>query len=125
MTLRFLGDADVDEVRTRLDAVQSAAATAELGPALRRLGPNAIVVPVSGLDPLAAAIGDATGDLGQLPRPFHGHLTSPASAEGRSVTISSAGPSADRSGSTRCCSSTARSASTVPTTRSSAGGRRR
>ena len=75
VTLRFLGDADAGEVVARLDGVALAAATAVLGPAIRRLGPSAVVVPVSGLDALAAAVRDATGDLGEPAGPFRGHLT--------------------------------------------------
>ena len=75
VTLRFLGDADAGVVAARLDGVTFAAATAVLGPAVRRLGPGAVVVPVSGLDALAAAVGDATGDLGKPAGPFRGHLT--------------------------------------------------
>ena len=52
-------------------------ATAVLGPTVRRLGPSALVVPVAGLDGLAAAIGEATADVGLPPGPrsFNGHLT--------------------------------------------------
>jgi 2'-5' RNA ligase len=75
VTLRFLGDADTREVRARLDAVTFEAATAVLGPAVRRLGPSALVVPVSGLDALAAAVSEATSDLGDAAGPFRGHLT--------------------------------------------------
>ena len=75
VTLRFLGDADVEALRVRLDGAALAAATAELGPVTRRLGPNAIVVPVSGLDALAAVVRDATGDIGESAGPFRGHLT--------------------------------------------------
>ena len=73
--MRFLGDLDVAEVRERLDGASFPAATAVLGPHVRRLGRGAIVVPVRGLDDLAAAVGGATGDLGEPAGPFRGHVT--------------------------------------------------
>ena len=75
VTLRFLGDADVGEVGDRLDRASLTAATAVLGPAVRRLGQNAIVVPVEGLDTLAAVVAEATGDLGEPAGRFQGHVT--------------------------------------------------
>ena len=75
VTLRFLGDADVGEVGDRLDRAALTAATAVLGPAVRRLGQNAIVVPVEGLDTLAAVVAEATGDLGEPAGRFQGHVT--------------------------------------------------
>ena len=44
---------------------------------MRRLGPSALVVPVAGLDGLAAVVGDATAGVGLPPGPrsFTGHLT--------------------------------------------------
>ena len=76
VTLRFIGDADTALLRARLDGAPFGAATAELGPVIRRLGPRPIVVPVSGLDVLAAAVRDATGDVGEEPGgAFRGHVT--------------------------------------------------
>jgi 2'-5' RNA ligase len=77
VTLRFLGDVDPHEVRDRLDATSLPTATGVVGPAVRRLGRRTLVVPVAGLDELAAAIGAATADIGEPPRPvpFTGHLT--------------------------------------------------
>jgi 2'-5' RNA ligase len=75
VTLRFLGDADAGAVGARLDAVTFEAATAVLGPAVRRLGQGALVVPVRGLDTLAAAVIEATSDIGEPAGPFRGHLT--------------------------------------------------
>jgi RNA 2',3'-cyclic 3'-phosphodiesterase len=77
VTLRFLGHAPVDEVTARLERTILPAATASIGPAVTRLGPDAVVVPVRGLDHLAAAVRQATADLGRPPgpRPFNGHLT--------------------------------------------------
>ena len=77
VTLRFLGVADSAEVAARLDASPMPAAVARLGPAVGRLGRGFVVVPVGGLDEVAAAVQAATADLGQAPdqRPFSGHLT--------------------------------------------------
>ena len=75
VTLRFLGDADAGEIGARLGGVRLATATAVLGPAVRRLGPSAVVVPVTGLDAMAAVVSDATRDLGEPAGPFRGHLT--------------------------------------------------
>jgi 2'-5' RNA ligase len=77
ITLRFLGHAPVDEVSARLERTILPAATASIGPAVTRLGPDAVVIPVSGLDHLAAAVRQTTADLGRPSgsRPFNGHLT--------------------------------------------------
>jgi 2'-5' RNA ligase len=76
VTLRFLGDADPDEVRRCLEGAELPPATAVFGPAARRLG-RALVVPVAGLDELAAAVARATAGVQQWldDRPFQGHLT--------------------------------------------------
>lgn len=77
ITLRFLGDADADEVADALSRTELRGATACLGPALDVLGDHSIVVPVAGLDDLAHAIADATTGLGDSPRRrrFRGHIT--------------------------------------------------
>jgi 2'-5' RNA ligase len=77
VTLRFLGDADPQEVSARLSGLALPAATAVLGPVVSRLGLDVVVVPVAGLDELAVVVGEATADLGVPPdpRPFAGHLT--------------------------------------------------
>jgi 2'-5' RNA ligase len=48
-----------------------------LGPATEVLGDAVVVVPVAGLDDLAASVMDATAHLGEPPesRPFVGHMT--------------------------------------------------
>ena len=76
-TLRFLGDADPQEVAARLARVDLPAATASVGPSVSRLGPDVVVVPVAGLDDLAGVIERVSADLGGPPdpRPFTGHLT--------------------------------------------------
>jgi 2'-5' RNA ligase len=77
VTLRFLGDAEPDDVAARLDSVVWPSAIVGLGPEVVRLGRSTLVVPVQGLDGLAAVVRDSTADLGQAPdeRGFVGHLT--------------------------------------------------
>ncbi len=50
---------------------------AEAGPATRLLGNRIVMVPVAGLDRLAATVVDATDEVGEPPgdRAFTGHLT--------------------------------------------------
>ncbi len=77
ITLRFLGDADIDEVSDRLDDVLLPAATAVLGPAFDLLGERSLVTPVAGVDDLAAVVQRAVRGLGterERPR-FQGHVT--------------------------------------------------
>ena len=75
VTLRFLGTCDTAAVIERLEAAEPPACRATLGPAIDWLGPQ-LVVPVSGVDDLAAAVRVATEGIGEPPRPrFRGHLT--------------------------------------------------
>ena len=70
VTLRFLGNVpNVDEIEDALREVRHPEAVAAAGPATRRLGPSVLMLPVSGLDSLAAALPF------RLDRPFEGHLT--------------------------------------------------
>lgn len=76
VTLRFLGDVDHVDVTARLQRPSLPAVTAVLGPAVTMLGRHVVVVPVAGLDPLAATVTAATADLGQQERrSFVGHVT--------------------------------------------------
>lgn len=77
VTLRFLGDAVVEEVASALDDAALPHATAVLGPTVEVLGGRLLVVPVAGLDELAGAVVDATAGFGDPPagRPFRGHVT--------------------------------------------------
>ncbi|MFM2077184.1 MAG: hypothetical protein RJA49_1074 [Actinomycetota bacterium] len=76
VTLRFLGEADTDEVIDALDGAPLPAAVARLGPAVDVLSDRALVVPVAGLDDLAEVVRDRTAHLGQTSRRrFAGHLT--------------------------------------------------
>ena len=77
VTLRFLGQCDEAEVRDALAAADLPAAAATLGPRVERLGRGVLMVPVEGLDDLAAAVEAAIAPLGLPPpgHPFAGHLT--------------------------------------------------
>jgi 2'-5' RNA ligase len=76
VTLRFLGDAVASEVADLLEPLTLPRATARLGHRVERLDGRQIVVPVSGLDELAACVRDATADVGDPDRrDFRGHLT--------------------------------------------------
>ena len=76
VTLRFLGDASPAEVIAALDRAPLPATHARLGPGVDVLAERALVVPVSGLEDLAAAVIGATTDIGEPARKrFVGHLT--------------------------------------------------
>ncbi len=77
ITLRFLGDADVDEVIDRLDHVLLPAATAVVGPAFDLLGERSLISPVTGVDDLAAVVLQALRGLGteRERKRFQGHIT--------------------------------------------------
>lgn len=76
VTLRFLGPARPEEVIAAIDRSHPGpAAAVRLGPFVETLG-RAVVVPVAGLDDLAAAVARATAHLVPTDeRPFVGHLT--------------------------------------------------
>jgi 2'-5' RNA ligase len=74
VTLAFLGDAEIDEVSERLAHHAYPAATAEIGMRMRVMGGGSVVVPVDGLEQLAAAV--RVRVLDEAPKqPFRGHLT--------------------------------------------------
>jgi len=85
VTLRFLGDADPDEVAAALVVVpwgEIAPVDVRLGPATSLLGDDVVMVSAEGCDDLAVRVVAATGHLGQPAevgprgyRPFVGHLT--------------------------------------------------
>jgi 2'-5' RNA ligase len=82
VTLRFLGEVDEAGAAAATEAVRvvgprAAPCEAVMGPATTRLNRSILTVPVAGLDDLAAAVIDATRDLGEPPgeRPFSGHVT--------------------------------------------------
>jgi len=77
ITLRFLGDADADEVGDRLADVTLPRVTARVGPANDVVAERALILPVAGVDELAAVVVRATRGLGterERPR-FQGHIT--------------------------------------------------
>jgi 2'-5' RNA ligase len=80
VTLRFLGgidDALVEQVDADLRAGLAGVGVCEavVGTSVHRLGQSALVLPVSGLEDLAAAVRAAVGRYGGDDRPFRGHLT--------------------------------------------------
>lgn len=77
VTVRFLGAVDEAEAVAALGRVRAAAGEAVVGPKLARLGRGVVCLPVSGLEALAAAVTEATAEVGRPPedRPFRGHLT--------------------------------------------------
>jgi 2'-5' RNA ligase len=77
VTLRFLGDADPDEVADALVAVAFPTSTAHVSSELVTLGAHSVVVPVSGVDAVARVVREATQALGSHPPNdrFRGHLT--------------------------------------------------
>jgi len=80
VTLRFLGEADPDEVVGALAGipwVDVPAVDVSLGPATALLGSDVVMVPAVGCDDLADRVVAATDGLGRPPedRPFLGHLT--------------------------------------------------
>lgn len=77
ITLRFFGEADPEIASAALATVAADAAVADLGPASEVLGSGVLVVPVRGIEAIAAAVVEATATVGRPPedRPFLGHLT--------------------------------------------------
>jgi RNA 2',3'-cyclic 3'-phosphodiesterase len=77
VTMRFFGEAGVDEAVEACRQIDAHSCVLTLGPRVRRLGRGVIIAPVRGLDDLAGAVTAATRDIGRPPedRPFHGHIT--------------------------------------------------
>lgn len=76
VTLRFLGDVEPDKVVDALAGTTLAPARARLGPAVEVMDDRALVVPVAGLDAIAATVIERTKGIGRSPRRrFTGHLT--------------------------------------------------
>ena len=74
ITLAFLAEGDIDDTTERLERADLPAATAEIGARMRVMGGGSLVVPVDGLDQLAAAV--RTHVFHEVPKqPFRGHLT--------------------------------------------------
>jgi 2'-5' RNA ligase len=77
ITLRFLGECDLDEALSTLEAASFPAARVTLGPAPERLGRGVVMLPAAGVDQLAASVVETTRFIGEPPpdHPFVGHLT--------------------------------------------------
>jgi 2'-5' RNA ligase len=77
VTLRFLGTCEPGDAVAAVDGARLPAASARLGPAVDLLRRDHLVVPVKGIDELAAAVVKATSDIGDPPpkRAFFGHVT--------------------------------------------------
>lgn len=78
VTLSFLGavaEDDVGLVASGLAGLEAPSAQADLGPAVRRLGRGVLMVPVGGLDGLAAAVAKVVPAGPEAGRPFVGHVT--------------------------------------------------
>lgn len=89
VTLRFLGQTDLEPVVAALAGVHVPPATARLGPEVGRFGHRVLHVPVGGLDGVAEAVIGATAGLGRPPedRPFAGHITLARVAKGAKVDL--------------------------------------
>ena len=79
VTLRFFGSVDdPDGGKGALSQLGfPEPVVAQAGPAVSRLGPSILCLPVAGLESLAAAVVAATADIGEPPedRAFRGHIT--------------------------------------------------
>lgn len=89
VTLRFFGEADVDDAVAALATADTSATTAVMGPATGRFGRRILHVPVSGLDEIATRVVDKTKGVGKPPepRPFNGHLTLARARDRRGVDL--------------------------------------
>ena len=85
ITVRFLGQTDADAVVRALETVEVGAAEVRLGPRPHALGRSVLVLPVAGLEEIAAAVTRATAGFGRPPeqRPFRGHLTLARATNGK------------------------------------------
>jgi RNA 2',3'-cyclic 3'-phosphodiesterase len=77
VTLRFLGEADPNDVAARLNTADFEATTAHLGPAIDVGNERTLFVPVTGVDQLAAEVVRVTRDLGdeRIRSHYLGHVT--------------------------------------------------
>jgi RNA 2',3'-cyclic 3'-phosphodiesterase len=77
VTLRFLGEvADPAPVVAALRGASLPPARMRIGPAVTALGRHVVMLPVGGLEELAAAVHAATAAFGEEEhRPYRGHLT--------------------------------------------------
>ena len=77
VTLRFLGQTDPTQALEAVRRIDGECCEVALGPRPGRLGRSALVLPVTGLTPLARDVERATEMIGRPParRGFRGHLT--------------------------------------------------
>ena len=77
VTMRFFGEADIDDALEACGRIDAVACDVTLGPRVERLGRGVVMAPVHGLDAIALAVIDATSGAGRRPddRPFRGHVT--------------------------------------------------
>lgn len=77
ITLRFLGEAEPEDVEDSLRGFRGSGSAVRLGPASKRLGSRVLVLPAAGLDELAVEVRTRTEAIGQPPdrRRLTGHLT--------------------------------------------------
>ena len=77
VTLVFLGNAPIAESAAALEQLRSPQVTAVLGPSVQRLGKRVAMLPVAGLDELAADVADLAADVRESPadHSFVGHIT--------------------------------------------------
>ena len=77
VTLAFLGQADPDQVCQVLSTLDHGPVIATLGTRVGRLGRSVLMVPVGGVDSLAAAVRSRVATVGSWreTQPFLGHLT--------------------------------------------------
>ena len=76
ITLRFLGECHAGAVFAAMEGTTFSPALAHLGPAVDVIAERALVVPVAGVDGLAAEVTKRTSAIGEQPRKrFTGHLT--------------------------------------------------
>jgi 2'-5' RNA ligase len=94
VTLRFLGSMeDADEGKRALARTVPLAGpgqpVAVAGPAVARLGPSILSLPVAGLEDVAASVIAATAGIGEPPpeRPFRGHITLARAKRGVDVRV--------------------------------------
>ena len=77
ITLRYLGECDLEEALATLRGQEFPTATVTLGPEPERLGRGVLMLRAEGLEDLGDAVLEATRYIGEEPpdRPYFGHMT--------------------------------------------------
>jgi len=76
ITLRFLGDCERHEALEALERLTAPATQVTLGPEVSLLGSRVVMLPVAGLDDIAAAASQEFASVGEAAdRDFEGHIT--------------------------------------------------